>query len=414
MRVKKSHFVNMALAVVSTLAAYIVLEWLVYPALLPNLPLRLHQYTGDLYVLAQSSKAGTVPKDYIAVVGDSYAKGNGDWLLEADPSGNGPFHSLHVLNELSGRDVLTFGTTNTGSLKGMVTSPLSQFSAVQGSPWYALDPPQQIVVYVYEGNDFTDNIRDLRRLRRRGENPAASPDAAAIEAFVARQARQAANASPARAPVLSFAGNAIAGGYQTVAEMLGLREPPSNKWAELPTGDGAPPPPPTVALIGGERQTLPAYLQSASLELTEAELDLAIQVMRVSMAAMRDAWPRADLAVVYIPSPLSAYDLQSTTVSTQSYLKRETIFPTAVAMRRSDRLCRATGEVAAALGAAFFDARPAIRAVAGQRLIHGPRDWKHFNRAGHTALGRAVNGLLADGPSDGGRCATLPVPPLAG
>src|SRR5262245_55804588 len=59
-------------------------------------PLRLQQYlSNELRPFAQSSKAGVVPRHAIVLLGDSYAQGAGDWLLEANPNGNGAFHSAH-------------------------------------------------------------------------------------------------------------------------------------------------------------------------------------------------------------------------------------------------------------------------------------------------------------------------------
>jgi hypothetical protein len=38
-------------------------------------------------------------------------------------------------------------------------------------------------------------------------------------------------------------------------------------------------------------------------------------------------------------------------------------------------------------GMGFIDARPALRAAAATRAIHGPIDWLHLNHAGYQALG---------------------------
>ena len=55
-------------------------EWL-FPKFIGKLPLRLYGLIDkDLRVLAQSSKKNQIPKDYIALTGDSYAVGAGDWL----------------------------------------------------------------------------------------------------------------------------------------------------------------------------------------------------------------------------------------------------------------------------------------------------------------------------------------------
>jgi hypothetical protein len=82
----------------SLLLSYLLLEFVWFRLFLPHVPLKLHAYLdSEIRLLAQSSKRGLVPEDYVALVGDSYAQGRGDWLLEADPNRNGPFASAHVL-----------------------------------------------------------------------------------------------------------------------------------------------------------------------------------------------------------------------------------------------------------------------------------------------------------------------------
>ena len=88
------------------------------------IPLRLQAYLPeDIRVFAQSSKAGVLPRDPVLLLGDSYAQGYGDWLLESDPNRNGPFHSAHVIQRLSGRDVVALGESGAGSAEAMAAFP---------------------------------------------------------------------------------------------------------------------------------------------------------------------------------------------------------------------------------------------------------------------------------------------------
>ena len=41
-------------------------------------------------------------------------------------------------------------------------------------------------------------------------------------------------------------------------------------------------------------------------------------------------------------------------------------------------------------GAAYVDAGPALRKAAKTRLLHGPIDWGHFNKAGYYILAEIV------------------------
>ena len=135
------------LAISATAVAYLAAEAAFLLVGLRYVPLRLHLHLPeDVRVFAQSSKSGVVPHDPVLLLGDSYAQGAGDWLLETDPNRNGPFHSAHVINRLTGRDVITLGVSG----------------AYSKDAWYLrLPPPHVAVVYFSEGSDLNDNLRFL-------------------------------------------------------------------------------------------------------------------------------------------------------------------------------------------------------------------------------------------------------------
>jgi len=68
----------------------------------------------------------------------------------------------------------------------------------------------------------------------------------------------------------------------------------------------------------------------------------------------------------------------------------------------SDRICNLIRSAVIGQGAGFLDVRPAIRAASAHELLHGPDDFRHFNRDGMEVLGRAVaeriDKPLAQGP----------------
>lgn len=387
---------NGLLVFFSMLAGYLLLEGIVFPLLLPHMPLRLHQLV-NVPILAQSSKTGPVPEHYIAVAGDSYAKGNGDWLLDADPNANPPFYSGHVLHDLSGRDVISFGVPGAGSVEGFARSPLRQFRTIEKSPWYTLDPPDVILAYVYEGNDFDDNLGTLRQEKLLPTHGDASADPVVAHDFVQREARAViSNTDPALSPAMTFAGNALRSFVKQIV-LSGKDEDetgPATGQKEDAERNGLPH---SIARIDGKEVVLPDALQSPAMELTESELAAAMLVLKQSLIALRDAFPDAALYVVYIPSPLSTYRIESPTVSVQSYQGRQRVFPAAAIAQRSDRLCESTRQIADALDISFLDARPGLRAAAEGQAIHGPRDWKHFNRIGQTALAETIFSFVGTG-----------------
>ena len=72
----KLAFANALLLFVSIAVTYLVASFVIFRFLLPHLSLNLHPHFPDIAeVFAQTSKAGTVPRDYIALLGDSMRRG---------------------------------------------------------------------------------------------------------------------------------------------------------------------------------------------------------------------------------------------------------------------------------------------------------------------------------------------------
>ena len=156
---------NLVLVFVAVCLSFIAVE-IALRLFATRLPLRFQIYLPeDVKILAQSSKRGELPRAYVAVLGDSYAAGQGDWYDEAvqqEPFGNPPFHSAHVIHELTGMDVVTFGIPGAESADGIVYRPVSLVEMLR-SRGVAIEMPSRLVIYFYEGNDFRGNLEFLAR-----------------------------------------------------------------------------------------------------------------------------------------------------------------------------------------------------------------------------------------------------------
>ena len=156
---------NLILLLASTFLIIALGEWL-FPKFIGKLPLRLYGLIDkDLRVLAQSSKKNQMPKDYIALTGDSYAVGTGDWLNEVRKRnffGSPDYSAAHLIHKKTGIDVVSFGQAGTGSFNGIWSEPVTQFLYINSIRGYKLSPPKDILIFFYEGNDIYDNIRFLQ------------------------------------------------------------------------------------------------------------------------------------------------------------------------------------------------------------------------------------------------------------
>jgi hypothetical protein len=144
---------------------------------------------------------------------------------------------------------------------------------------------------------------------------------------------------------------------------------------------------PTLVDVAGKPQELPGGLQSPGMDIDSADWDPAVLVFERSLAYLRALLPETPVIVVYIPSPLSSYRLISPVVSFQNSkigAHNEQI------SQNSDRMCQLIRAATISQGAGFLDIRPVIRAGTEHDVLHGPRDFKHFNRKGYEILGKAV------------------------
>lgn len=382
---------NLCVALASMSLAYLAIELLVFPSVLPRVPLdRQIDIHEGIRALTQSSKSGTLPVDYVAIVGDSYAQGAGDWFLAVDKRKNPSYNVTHLIHEWTGRDAITFGASGAGSLRGIVAEPVSQLEFMRATGRFRVESPDVFVVYFYEGNDLDDNIEDVAaRYGAAGGSQEPSLDAVSFASFiddtVVRGDPLCLQASEFRWYDNMFVADFA---YRTVRRMVRYaingREayeppPPEWHWGSI-----------NRALVGGKEVGIPDALQGPAMELSEDEIDLGVDVFEQALLYLGRRFPDSDMCVMYVPSPLSSYELVSPTVSCQTYHGRGAVYPSSFVRERSDEIAARIREVAARAGVPFADAREAVLQVSSEQFVHGPLDWRHMNRKGMETLAGTV------------------------
>lgn len=383
--------INIALAAISTLLTYVLIEAFFLRFFAPVLPIKTWGYMDKRFLpLAQTSKRGTIPRDYIMLVGDSYAQGAGDWLRSSDRNRSPEFHSAHIIHRRTGMDVVTTGLGGLGSLNGLVTRPLSVFDFFKGTLLLRVPRPKTILVYFYEGNDLDNNIDYIRRDYLPEFDGGKIYDPEYFRQFLRKAVRK---KIPAR---LKLKENLLVA--KMVVEMFtDEKRDPEDGPASIAFGQV------NAARVGGRVTALPDALQGPSLELTDDEFRLGLYAFEQSLLYMRDYFSDSAIGIVYIPSVLSAYEIASPQVSVQTYHGRSPLYPSDRVQARSDQICSNVAEIASRHHIPFIDARPGIRKVAETRIIHGPTDWGHFNREGYLALADSALELLGKMDAGGER-----------
>ena len=404
--VNRNHLVNLTLVISSLLLTYVILEFIIFPKAVTQTPLRLHDALGPHRLMAQSSKQGTEPEDYIAIFGDSYAQGLGDWLVTADSNKNPPFHSAHIINQHTGRDVISFGQGGSDSIQGYILLPYRYLTRINRSLVYKLDDPADILVYFYEGNDIYDNLYRIERDYKPHFNVDNIDNPARFSGFMdyLQQKEKELHEDTVLIDSLPFAGALV---RLLRSSILGPEYPEETQRNRPPVTEA-------VNLVEIDGSVLPlthnSFANGPVLYASGQEIDLAIYVFEQALVHTLERFRNSSIHVIYIPSVLSSYKLASGKVRTSGYRDIPGAeYSSDFVYRRSDSICRSIQTVSEKHGVNFGDTRSTIRNRSRHVFLHGPQDITHFNKEGYTALGVAVAGILNGSRNEYG-CTSLASP----
>jgi hypothetical protein len=382
---------NLALVFASLVVTYGILEVVFFRIIAPELPLTFRLYLPDRAdFFLQISKSQYVPKDYIALVGDSYAQGQGDWLMSQGGKGAQPYHSADVIHELLVRDVASYGRAAAGSAEAMVLRVTRILGDKSCFLFPAIEVPSQFFVYFYEGNDIDDNYK----LVAHRIHPAGRDIRPQIDEFLDHNYGAVSNWR-----CHGHLGDTIWKIIQFHAR-FGLKP-------DLTYNIG-PAPPINHVLIGGVN-TNARELNVPSLALDDAQLETGFIVYERALAWLRRHYPQVPTKVVYIPSSSAVYrhasdkvvafeiyDPDDAQVPSRPHVSSGRPFPVDAIYANSQRICEHIRAITLDQSVGFLDARPALRAAATVQALHGPRDWNHFNEAGYRVLGKLIADYLRE------------------
>ena len=376
---------NTLLTCVSVLVGYVLMEFAVFRVMLPAAPLDIHSpLPAAADVLMQTSKSDYLPRDFIAILGDSYAEGYGDWLQQAGGKRKGPFHSAHIIHQQTQRDVVSFGIGGAGSAEAMVLRPAEIYPTSTCSIFPAIEQPRQMVVYFYEGNDIEDNLKFVGKVDKRYGRT----DPQAIDRYLDEQYAgweflrchgQFAETTFKEAEFLSQ--YYITGYY---VSYCGTPVPSKNH------------------IVVGDRIIETPSLQGAAPHLSDERIRLGMDVFARSLAWLRKRFEGVPITMVYVPSPLSIYRHAEETISFCSFFGAG-LAQEILSQRHHDAMRDMVAGISADQRVDFVDATPALRETARTRVIHGPIDWDHLNKTGYETLGTLVAARFREQPQESPR-----------
>ena len=430
---------NLVLTAISLVLTYLVLE-LVVPFTLNHVPLTMYNaLPPEIRILGQSSKNSVIPKNYIALVGDSYAQGQGDWLKknirENRFKGTNPdYFSGHVIFRQTGIDVITYGTGGAGSVKGLVTAPITQHQYINSLWPYKLAEPKKLLVYFYEGNDFTDN--SLYYTNRflfkgydesyffKGYEASLFYNLDYFDTYLRKEALERypiyKNKSPFRHMILdSLLGIGWSNLKKEIMRGWGNLGRRFNSNSQTHTSDDSlqsfyirdvsyqplklNSEKYNIAMVNGKRVTLPNYLQGPPVTLSPEQMKRSVYIFERSLLLMSRSFPNSEISIVYIPGPASIYSLIGPNISFEAsgwagekgrLTDKETL------LKKSLQSCKKIYDVVNRNGFHFLDTRLYFREQAKKNILHGPEDHQHLNRLGQVFLAELIIKHILNSPKN--------------
>ncbi|MGE4290612.1 MAG: hypothetical protein AB7E32_00255 [Desulfovibrio sp.] len=378
--------VNLLMPLASVLLVYLVVEFVFFPFLLDRLPQNLfHFMPRELRVLGQTSKAGLLPRPgYLAIAGDSYAQGKGDWFIRNGYDRNSKFQATHLLHDALGVDCLTFGRSGASSYDGLVLEPLQVYHRLNRIG-LKLPQPGVMLLYFYEGNDISDNKNFLDdHMRSESFDQPKTPEQyhEMLELLIKRHA----DGAP-REP-----GDGLLFGNMILRLLRDRVYYPLTRKIVDPDPLRSPGVINRIVLDSGI-MPVPDKLQGPPLDAGPQVLKRGLVMFRQAALTIRDQFPNTRMFIVYVPSPLSCYSWDGDLVSAE---RLQAPAPKQDVTVLSHSLAATLRTFAEQNGFGFVDTLPALSREAAHTLLHGPRDWDHFNRAGYEAFTEAI--LNAIGP----------------
>ena len=273
------------------------------------------------------------------------------------------------------------------------------------------------MIFFYEGNDIYENIQFLRdSLLETEKEQAERIELKKIQDFLNAEFEKVLNRQFDNSiwKNMLFT-RSILHGTSNLAEEWGLlNKQPKNKGLYnkvMPEGKGAfalidgKKVQLNLAMMNGKKTGLPTHLQAPpqfaftkvekKLGITNKSIELSAYTFNESLARLASFFPLSKIKIIYIPSPISSYNIVSSHIHFRWGLMQDIhVGKTTVAEENHIKLCKTIKRFAEFQGFSFINTTKSLRQATLSHFIHGPVDWDHFNKHGYQVLSDELIGLF--------------------
>jgi hypothetical protein len=279
-------------------------------------------------------------KEKVVVIGDSYSEGMGDEFLANDDN----FGLIRKL-DTEGVDYIVAGRSAYGSLGAYNEVSACLPFLDKWTSWnYDKNKVSKVLMMFYEGNDLNNNLVEF--------------DHMSFEEDLSAE----------RKLELLFP---IFQSIQTIVRQIKYKLKGPKAIEKMAVN---------ITKYGVE---IPIFVQSAAAELSDGQLDKSLGFVDEVLKKLRQKFSNASIELLYIPSVASSYEFKM--IKIQTYQGGSNLVSEEENYSRSKFIRKELKEYCDNVaGCGFCDPTEKIRSyTSSENAIHGPRDWKHFNKKGY-------------------------------
>ena len=373
---------------------------------LNELPLKILAHSsGPIHRLGQYSKKDVVPKEHIAIIGDSNVYGFGPWLYDNSWSMEQPaFATHHLLHNSLNHDFIAYGFPGYGTF-GYTLSAVAEYNMINDSLiWSTFPEPHQILIVFYEGNDLINNLQEVQHRGLQIDNISKENFKQQIKGLIKDESAE------------------LKSGFSLTDHIAcwnithGLLKNYLNKFSrendniidpikdeiiyQSPENKDKLYEPENIALIGGKKISL-GYLEGPALHLTNYEINLSLEITKQSFNYIKKKFPQSQIDVVYLSTALSLYNFNNSKIRPAPLkldIKKDTsrnrIFSQQEVKLKNIHLRHALEAISKEIKIGFIDTTNSMSKIANHYRLHGPRDPIHLNRKGYETFANIINSHL--------------------
>ncbi len=386
--------INFVIVLMSTLAALLFIDLFVFKPLIPHLSLgRMEFLDRPLRILGQTSKNNLMPeKPYIAITGDSFAQGKGDWLITSDDkiTPPPPYQASDILHKMLGMDVISTGRGRSDSVASYSINLPDSYDYFDRLWFYKpLAEPDIVLLYFYAGNDLDDSMDRLKRFYDPEYDRAKIYDRNYFRSWMATHAKQRSRYNV----FVNFTSALYIGrvGEHYIKSIKNFFRHSVDEIIEENTSPCVASPPDwtesNVIRLNERLVELGKGLQNRNLSLSREEIDLGLYMFDEALYFACEKFPHSRKAVVYIPPIMDCYNIVSPYVFEEEAAAR---FPTSKVREIGRYLERKISDLSIKNKCLFINTTPSFQDAGSRHIINGTIDIKHLNKYGYHVLAQSI------------------------